>query len=268
MPERTSYADGIPSWADLSTTDKAGAEAFYGELFGWEFAQAPAGEPGMEYTMMTKRGKMVAGMGVLSEEQQSQGIPPNWSTYLAAKDLDATLQKVIDSGGSVIVPAMDVGDTGRMAFIADPTGAAIGLWQAGSHTGSELVNEHGTVTWNELMTNDAVSAAKFYVNVFGYRLDTVPMEYGHYSLLMADGNLEGYYAAGMMQMPEDMKGVPSYWSVYFAVDDCDTTLEAAKSAGGAVIAEAFDVPDTGRMAVIQDPQGAVFSVMKPANELQ
>lgn len=222
----------------------------------------------MDYTMITKRGKTVAGIGGLSEEQQSQGIPPHWVTYLATDDLDASLQKVIDAGGSVIVPATDVMDTGRMAFICDPTGAAVGLWQAGTHTGSELVNEHGTVTWNELMTDDPEAAADFYVDVFGYRVDTADMELGHYSLFMADGNREGYYAAGMVQMPEDMVGVPNYWGVYFAVDDCDATVAAAKTAGGTVLAEPFEVPDTGRMAVIQDPQGAVFSLMKPDNELQ
>ena len=268
MPERSGYANGIPSWADLATTDKDGARSFYGELFGWEFMDVPTGEPGMEYTMITKNGKTIAGMGELNEEQLSSGIPPHWTTYLAADDLDATLEKVTAAGGTVMVPAMDVMDMGRMAFIADPTGAALGLWQAGTHTGSELVNEHGTPTWNELMTSDPETAGKFYADVFGYKIDTVPMEHGHYSLFMADGNLEGYYAAGMMQLPDDMAGAPSNWGLYFAVDDCDATVEAAKSAGATVLAEPFDIEGTGRMAVIQDLQGAVFMVMKPANELQ
>ena len=139
MPTRDGYAEGIPSWVDLASPDPEGSQAFYGALFGWEGVQAPEGDGA--YTMFLKDGKTVAGMGALSEEQIAQGVPPAWSTYIAVDDLDASLAKASAAGATVIAPAMDVGDTGRLAFVTDPTGAAIGMWQAGTHRGAQLVNE-------------------------------------------------------------------------------------------------------------------------------
>lgn len=70
-----------------------------------------------------------------------------WSTYLNVDNADEAIAKVTEAGGTVVMPAMDVMDSGRMAFVADPTGAVFGLWEAGTHTGAQLVNEHGSFGW-------------------------------------------------------------------------------------------------------------------------
>jgi predicted enzyme related to lactoylglutathione lyase len=261
MPERTGYAHGTPSWVDLATTDLDGAKAFYGAIFGWEAMDLPTDDQRGSYTMFTKDGKAVAGMAELLAEQAAAGVPPLWSTYIAVDDVDDVVSKATAAGASVMMPATDVMDSGRVAFIVDPTGAAVGLWQAGSHIGAGVVNEHGTFTWNELITDDTAAAATFYADVFGYRVETTDTPNGPYTMFWAEGNVEGNAAAGMLAKNENMGEFPNYWGVYFAVDDCDGCLESAKTRGGKVLMQPMDIPGVGRMAVVQDPQGATFSVM-------
>jgi predicted enzyme related to lactoylglutathione lyase len=265
MPERTGYAHGVPSWVDLGTSDVEGAKAFYGAIFGWEAEDVPT-DQGVPYTMLSKDGKVVAGLGPIPPDQAAAGMPPMWNSYVNVDSVDDTIAKVTAAGGSVMMPAMDVMDAGRMAFVADPAGAAIGLWQAGNHKGAELVNEHGTLYWNELITDDTAVAEAFYTSVFGWRAHIQDMPTGPYTSFWADGNVEGHAAAGMMAKNEGMGPIPNYWGVYFAVDDVDAILGAVKDNGGQVLMPAMDIPEVGRFAVIQDPQGAHLSVMTPTQE--
>lgn len=260
MPERTSYAHGTPSWTDLGTTDIAAAKAFYGGLFGWEAADNPT-DQGMDYTMFSKNGKPVAGGGPLPPDMASKGMPPMWNSYVAVDSVDETVAKVEEAGGSLVMGPMDVMDAGRMAFVTDPTGAAIGLWQAGEHFGAQLVNEHGSLSWNELLTDDTATAQKFYADALGWGAETTDMPNGPYTTFKVGERP----AAGMMEKNPNMGPIPNYWGVYFAVDDCDGCVEKVKELGGNVLMEAFDVPEVGRMAVLQDPQGATFSVIKLLN---
>jgi len=264
MPERTGYAHGVPSWVDLGTNDVEGAKRFYGAVFGWEAVDVPT-DQGIPYTMLYKNGKVVAGMGPLPPDQAEAGRPPMWNSYVNVDDADATAAKAVEAGGSVIMPVMDVMDSGRMAFIADPTGAAIGLWEPGTHKGAELVNEHGTLFWNELMTDDTATAGAFYAEVFGWKTEVTEMPTGPYTTFWADGNVEGNAAAGMMPKTEEMS-FPNYWGVYFAVEDVEATLGAVKDNGGQVLMQPIDVPQVGVFAVVQDPQGAAMTVMKPEGE--
>jgi len=156
------------------------------------------------------------------------------------------------------MPAFDIGDAGRMAFVADPTGAAVGLWQANRHIGATLVNKSGTVIWNELITDKPDSALAFYEAVLGITHVTMEMAPGEQYRILKTGGAD---VGGCAKPP--MPGVPNHWHVYFAVDDADATASKASAAGGQVIAEPFDIPSVGRSAVLSDPQGAVFSVLKP-----
>ena len=264
MPERSGYAHGVPSWVVLGTTDVEGAKAFYGAIFGWEAMDVPT-DQGVPYTMLTKNGKVVAGMGPIPPDQAAAGMPPMWNTYVNVDSVDETIAKATEAGGNVMMPAMDVMETGRMAYIADPTGAPIGLWEAGTHKGAELVNEHGTLSWNELLTDDTASAGAFYSQVFGWKTEVTEMPNGPYTSFWADGNVEGNAAAGMMGKSEEMQ-FPNSWSVYFTVDDVDATLSLVKDNGGQVLMQPMDVPEVGRFAVVQDPQGATMTVITMATE--
>lgn len=257
MPEQTSYTHGTPSWIDLSTTDVDGAKAFYGPLFGWDFETNPTDQGG-EYVMALTAGKSAAGMMAQQPAQAEMGMPPMWNSYVTVNDIAETVGRVEAAGGAVIMPPMQVMEAGHMAVVGDPTGAAICLWQANQHIGSEMINEHGTLTWTECQTPDVAAAAKFYGELFGWTTEEMDMgPSGAYTIFMlgADG------IAGAM--PPPMEGVPPHWSTIFAVDDCDACVESARGSGGTIIAEPMDIP-VGRSAVIADPQGAVFGVIQLA----
>src|SRR5918998_3567133 len=173
MPEISEFQPGLPSWADLSTPDADESASFYEALFGWE-AKDPPGADSQDfggYRLFLKDGKQVAGLMKI----QREGQPPSWSTYISVSDADEILDKVKEAGGEVVVEPMDVMDRGRMAFFADPTGAAFGVWQAKEHTGADVVSEPGAVAWHQVNTRDPEKAREFYEAVFGWnceRLET------------------------------------------------------------------------------------------------
>jgi predicted enzyme related to lactoylglutathione lyase len=258
MPKKTEYAQGTPCWIDLQTTDQDAAKEFYTSLLGWSYDDRPM--PGTEavYSMALLNGETVAAIAPMPPGAPD-GMPPMWNTYLAVDDVDAAVEKVGPAGGQVLMPPMDITDAGRMAFVMDPTGAPVGLWQANQHIGATLVNETGAVIWNELITDKPDAALAFYEAVVG--LEHATMEMGpddSYILLKAGGTEVG----GCMEPP--MPEVPNHWNVYFAVDDADASADEATAEGGQITVEPFDIPTVGRSAVLADPQGAVFSVMTPA----
>lgn len=254
MPERTSYAHGVPSWVDLASPDVDASVAFYRDLFGWEHAAAGPAEETGGYGMFMLGGKVVAGVMATQDEQQ----PPVWSTYIAVDDADATLAAVPDAGGAVAIGAMDVMDAGRMAYITDPDGAFVGIWQAGNHKGAQLVNEPGTLGWNELQCRSKDAALPFYEQVFGYEPEAMPGEFGEYTVLKIDGKVVG----GLVEMNEQWpEGVPPHWHVYFVVADADASAARVTELGGSVHVEPFDVPGIGKMGVVSDPNGTHFSIL-------
>jgi predicted enzyme related to lactoylglutathione lyase len=250
--EMTSYPPGTPSWVDLGTSDVSAAAAFYGGLFGWEVRDSLPDAGG--YRLAELRGKPVAGLG----PQMQPGMPPMWSTYIATADADATAKAVRDAGGQTFVPPMDVMDVGRMAVFADPSGAAFGVWQAGSHLGAGLVNEPNTLCWNELATRDPDAVIPFYRDVFGWEANTQEMG----GMAYTEWQRNGKTVAGMMPMGDNFPAeVPSYWGLYFAVADADATAAKVTELGGRVHQPPMDIP-VGRFALVADPQGAMFSVIK------
>ena len=259
MPEITKYQHGTPSWLDLATTDLDGAERFYGQLFGWEFKREPVGE-GQFYSMGYLKGKTVAGIMERSREQTEQVVPPGWYTYITVQDVDAVAVKVEKLGGRLISEPFDVFDSGRMAMLQDPEGAFVSLWQAKDHIGAGLVNEPGTLVWNELVADDPQKLASFYGSLLD--IEMKPMEgMPEYKLFTVGGNS----VAGIFKKTEQMKELPSHWSIYFAVEDTDSIAEKTTALGGKVLKPPADTP-MGRFAVLQDPQGAAFQVISYSGE--
>jgi uncharacterized protein len=259
MGEVTSYQAGTPSWVDLMTSDPEGARRFYGELLGWEF-EIGGPETG-HYTMCRLRGKNVAGIG---GDPAPDGMPTVWTTYLAIDDLDAAVKRITDNGGAIMMEPLDVMDQGRMAVATDPTGAAFGLWQAGLHTGAQLVNEPGTSSWNELNTRDLAAAKRFYTAVFGFTWEDVDTGAGGppYATFAVEGRAVG----GAMAMGEMFPaGVPAHWRTYFGVADPDAAAATTQRLGGSVDMPPTDSP-YGRFTALRDPQGAVFTAVDTANQ--
>jgi predicted enzyme related to lactoylglutathione lyase len=258
MTERTSYAQGTPNWVDLQTSDQDAAKAFYAGLFGWTYDDQPMPQ-GPVYSMALLRGNPVAAIAPQSPEMAAAGAPPMWNTYLAVDSVDDAVGKVEAAGGKVGMAPFDVMDAGRMAFVIDPAGAGVALWQANQHIGATLVNEPGAVTWNELITDNPDSVT-FYQHVLGMTTSKTDMGGGEYTMFEVGGQPVG----GSMAQP--MPGIPNHWHVYFAVADADATAaKATELGGGMVVPEPFDTP-VGRIAVLSDPQGAAFSVIQLAPE--
>ncbi len=260
MSTRTSYDHGTPSWVDIMTTDVEAAKAFYGQLFGWTARDMTGPDGELMYVNLSKDGKLVCGMGPQNEDMA--GMPPMWSTYINVDDAEQIAKAVEAAGGQTIVPVMQVMDEGTMAFFADPTGAAFGVWQPANHIGAEVVNEPHTYSWNELMTRDVDTARRFYSEVFHWEYDEMEMgEMGTYHVVK--GGEEGGLGGMMTMPPEIPEQVPSYWGVYFMVDDADATCAKATELGATMLMGPMDSP-AGRLATIQDPQGGTFSIMQPA----
>jgi len=259
MTTHTKHDHGTFSWTDLGTTDVDGAKKFYGALFGWKMEDQPSG-PGMTYTMCSVGGKSACAMYTQDAEQKKMGMPPMWMVYFTVTDVDAATKKVSAAGGKVHKEPFDVMDVGRMSVIADPTGAVSCLWQAKKHIGAEIIQEPGAISWAELATNNVDAAGKFYTSVIGWKSDHMQMGPMTYTVFKR-GDAQ---AAGMMAQSPEMKGMPSAWTVYFSVANCDATVKKANELGGKTIAPAMDIPNVGRFAWISDPQGAVFGILQAA----
>ncbi|GAB3774661.1 hypothetical protein FB382_003807 [Nocardioides ginsengisegetis] len=258
MPKIESYTQGTPSYVELMTPDQQAAKAFYGALFGWDVQDVPLDDQGNVYLAAEKDGDSVA--GISGQMPELAGHPAFWGVYLTVDDVDATAAKVADAGGKVEAGPFDVMDLGRMASIQDPTGARVNLWQAGATIGTIRANEPGTPIWNELVSPDLETATKFYADVLGVEWQAQDMPGGSYTTLVSGGRPVG----GAMLPP--MEGIPPHWNVYFNVTSVDETVAQAESLGGQVVAPAFDVPGVGRMAVLSDPQGAMFNLMQNPSE--
>jgi uncharacterized protein len=268
------YIPGVPCWIDTNQPDPGAAGAFYAGLFGWEVEDVtPPGAP-VTYLLALLPGGPVAGIA-----SQPEGVdrPVAWDTYVWVTDADATAAKVRDAGGTVLSEPSDVGDSGRTAFCADPDGAVFCLWQANEHRGAAVVNEPGSLNFNNLRARDLDRASAFYGAVFGWELLeqgggfsawALP-RYGDFLEQRNPGMRAGMREMGAPDRFEDVvasaaqadDGEAPHWGVTFAVDDADAVAAKAAELGGRVLVPPFDAPWV-RMAVIADPQGATFTASK------
>lgn len=255
MPEITKAAAGTFCWVELGTTDVAAAKKFYGGLFGWTITDMPMG--GMPYSVAALGDRQVGGITVLAEEAKKMGAPPNWLSYVAVDDAAAGAKKVASLGGKVLFGPLDVGP-GHMVVAQDPSGAVFALWQSVQSMGTFVMGEPGSLGWNELISTDLDKALSFYKGLFGWKAEPTEMPGMTYTILRQGETMVG----GSMPQPQKMAGAPSLWGVYFSVADADQSTEKAVRLGAKVLNPPTDIPTIGRFAVLADPQGAMFTVMK------
>jgi predicted enzyme related to lactoylglutathione lyase len=260
MPEKTTtLAPGTFCWPELATTDQTAAEQFYSKLFGWRPDAVPMG-PDMHYTIFKVGDRDAGAATTLMPEQLKQGVPPHWNSYVSVANADETANQVKELGGQILMAPFDVMDKGRMFVAMDTTGAVFCAWQPLTHQGAGNLDEVGGLVWTELTANGVEKAIPFYTKLLGWGTRVYPMgpEVGAYTVFTRGETA----AAGAMEWPAHMKGAPSVWTPYFSVDDCDAMAKKAEGLGAKIMKEPTDVPDTGRFAIIADPQGAVFAIMK------
>lgn len=263
-----SITPGQPVWIDLGTTDLERSKAFYRDLFDWNFSDT-GGEFGHYH--MVDAGVPVGGLGpnVNAEGNIDASMPVWWTVYLKVEDVDATLAAVREHGGHVHVEPMQIGDMGRMAIVAAPSGAAFGVWEVGSFEGFDTEGRPGTPVWFEALTKDFDADAAFYAAVLGWK--NVPMREGSSDEGAAEEDGAGMRyvtdaagddaSAGLFDAAAFLPAeVPSHWRVYFAVPDTDAAVEKVLVLGGAVVEPAQDSP-YGRVAAVADDLGGTFMVI-------
>jgi predicted enzyme related to lactoylglutathione lyase len=252
MGERTEYTPGTFSWTDLTTTDPEAAKTFYSGLFGWNVVDMPA--DGAVYSMADLGGKPVAAISGQPEQQRDAGAPPAWNSYITVESADEALAKATQLGATVHAPAFDVLDVGRMGVVRDPQGAYFCVWEPKRHIGAGLVNAPGALSWDELASPDLDGSQQFYEQLFGWQIEPFESPGMEYRTIK---NAAGRNNGGMR--PVMPPGTPPHWLVYFGIDDADAGAAKAEQLGGTKLTDPIDI-GMGQIAVVQDPQGAVFAL--------
>jgi predicted enzyme related to lactoylglutathione lyase len=257
MAEASTAIANKPAWVDLSSSDPAASREFYSKLFGWQIEVSPDPQYG-GYGMAKAGGKDIAGIG----PKMSEDAPTAWSLYIGTQNAEDLAARVQAAGGSVVAPPFDVGDQGRMAVFQDPTGAFISAWEPKA-MGVFAAGSANTFGWAELNARGIEKAIPFYLALFGWTDKTSEMGEGQppYTEFQLDGTS---IAGGMEMNPMVPAQVPSFWQIYFNVEDVDKAFENATSAGAQQLVAPQDFPG-GRFAILSDPQGASFGLltMKP-----
>lgn len=259
----TNFVQGSPCWLDLGAPDVGAASRFYSTVLGWEFQSY--GPDGGDYGVFRHDGKIVSGIGKLTEE----GARSAWMIYFNTPDAEATARTVEEAGGTVRVAPMDADGEGRMAQFTDPQGGQFAVWEPGKMKGVEAADAAGSLSWTELYTTDVDAARDFYGTLFGWQTDAMdlPGGGGTYWLITPSGLDQERMHGGMMQLPAEqleLTGGKAYWHPVFAVADCDTTVARVTDNGGTVQMGPEDAEGVGRLAVCVDPAGADFVVLTPA----
>jgi hypothetical protein len=236
-------------WHEQVSSDPKQAQDFYTQLFGWGTEAFGSGE--MEYTMIASGGQTHGGFGTAQEGAP----PPHWLSHVRVESVDETVEKAKQAGGKLAAGPFDMDEVGRMAIIGDPQGAYVSVYQP---HGEGSVPQ-GVFVWDELGTNDVDGAQRFYEAVFGWTTTDMGEDYGGYRVFNTADSENG--VAGLMKLPE--KAIPPHWQPYVAVEDPDAIVAKAKELGATVYLEPMDVPNVGRLAVLGDPQGATFGIIKP-----
>ncbi len=254
MAEATVTIVNKPAWVDLATSDPAAAQQFYSKLFGWAIEVNPDPQYG-GYGLAKVEGRDAAGIG----GTQSPDQPTAWSLYIGTNDAEELGRRVQAAGGTVVMPAFPVGDQGKMAVFQDPTGAFISAWQPTRMSGFQAGGSN-TFSWAELNARGLEKAIPFYRDVFGW----IAKSTGSGEQPYTEFQVEGESLAGGLEMnPMAPASMPSYWMVYFGVDDVDASYRTALDAGATEMLAPQDFPG-GRFAIISDPQGAFFGLLKLA----
>jgi predicted enzyme related to lactoylglutathione lyase len=120
---------------------------------------------------------------------------------------------------------------------------------------TQTKHNHGTFSWIELATNNSDAAKRFYGGLFGWTFDDMP---AGPDMIYSMAKLGAQRVGALYKMGAQMAGVPPHWASYVSVDNVDETVTKAKANGGKIVKDAFDVMDVGRMAVVEDPTGAMF----------
>jgi uncharacterized protein len=250
---------GTFCWAEVAVGDLKTARHFYTELFGWAPRVLDVGR-GWTYTVLEADNEAIAGLYEIGPTQRAKGATPAWHAYVLVQDVEAVTEQVLELGGAVLSPPLDIADIGRMAVARDPQGAVFCLWQeppeqAPSGTAETRI---GRICWTDLMTTDIDAASMFYTALFGW--SAVARNEGDQSSI--EFLLDGVPVAGMQRIDPADPDLTPRWIATVAVADVDFAIRRAVRLGGRVVRDPTDRPGTGRIAVVSGPDEAPFAVVR------
>jgi predicted enzyme related to lactoylglutathione lyase len=258
MPTVERFEPGEFCWIELATSNQDAAKSFYGALFGWTVRDVPIG-PKNVYSLLELQGRVAAGAFAISPSESVAGVPPHWHLYVAVASADEAAKKAGELGGKVMEGPFEVMDRGRAALIQDPTGAYFSVWQAKNRIGIGVTGEPGAFCWADLNTPDQARAKTFYEDLFEWKLKPGQgKESGYLHIVNGENYIGGVPPSGQGN------GNPPHWLIYFAVADVDAAFQTAKDSNAKILLAPMDFEGVGRVAMLADPQGAVFALFREA----
>ena len=260
MP-KTTHTPGSLCWFELASTDLGAAKNFYTSIFPWAVNDMPMG-PSEVYTIFRVDGQDAAAAYTMPADQRSHGVPPNWMPYIMVKSADESTARARALGATVHKEPFDVMDQGRMSVVQDPQGAMFCLWEKKKSGGTGITAVDGTAVWADLSTTDQAAGAKFYGDLFGWKMvegeSMRPAKPGSYYHIVSGKEFIG----GVPPAEYRQNGMPSHWMLYFQVPDCDGTVARVSALGGRVLLPTQTMGNTRKYAVLADPQGATFAIVQ------
>jgi uncharacterized protein len=249
-------AHGRFVWYELVTTDVENAKAFYAEVVGWTAHDAAM--PDLAYSLFNIAGAPVSGLMSLPKEAQAAGVMPHWVGYIAADDVDATVELIGQLGGAILHPPMDVPGISRFAIVSDPQRASFALIK-GVKPGRRQPADPGTtgiVGWHELLAANWEQAFVFYGKLFGWQKAGSHFgAMGSYQQFSAGGDTLGGMFTKSPTLPYP------FWLYYFSIIDIERAARRVEAGGGEILYGPTEVPGGAWIVQCTDPQGAIFGLL-------
>jgi uncharacterized protein len=257
MPTVERHAPGEFCWIELATSNQNSAKNFYTALLGWTVRDVPTG-PDDLYSLFELQSRVAASAFTISPSESAAGIPPHWHLYIAVTSADDCATRSGELGGKVVEAPFDVTDRGRAALIQDPTGAFFSVWEPNKRSGIGVTGDPGAFCWAELSTPDYARAKTFYEGLFGWKLKAGAGQESGYLHIMNGEN----YIGGVPPAQQSSASEPPHWLIYFAVRDVDSAFQRGKDMLARTLLRPMDFEGVGRVAMLADPQGAVFALFQ------
>ncbi len=243
-------------FVELVTPDLAAAKKFYAGLFGWNFQDFQT--KGKQYAEALLDGSPVAG---LFQRDMPPGAKrqPAWLSFFSVGDVKAARDVALENGAKVLFGPRNLPLRGEEAVLSDPQGAVFAVLKSSSGDPQDFLATPGEWIWCSLITKDPDTGAAFYQKLFDYEVFELPAKPGSQHLLLSSG---GYARASVNSLPVNRPEAFPHWLNFIRVVDAVKVAEKAVSLGGRVLVEPHIDRQGGKIAVIADPQGAVFGLLE------
>ncbi|QRP44327.1 VOC family protein [Amycolatopsis sp. FDAARGOS 1241] len=253
---------GLPCWIEVACRDEAVTQQFYTGLFGWEYEvhRDPATPTG-RYWISSLAGEPTGGL-----YQAGAQSAPGWTLHISVPHTASAAEWVEYLGGQVTLGPVAIPDRGSIVHAVDASGAPVVFWEAPPNW-RFVTGVPNTFSGADLNAHDGAAADHFYTKLFNYA-----------SHQIGDGDAFDYVEYLIEHTPvlyryvmgsEYSRDTPPHWLVYFEVDPArgtDATAGQALMLGGTVVIQPYDTA-YGRMAILADPDGAVFAVIDHSRTL-